>query len=107
MQIGIGDPAVPNLASFLHARALGIAQAMPAPVSVFGLAPVADADAPSSLTVFDLHVDTTGYAEGKPISPNIVHEGVRVNPAALRQIGAFMRPGGVIVHACDGPCDPE
>ncbi len=107
MQIGIGDPAVPNLASFLHARALGVAQAMPAPVSVFGLARVADADAPSSLTVFDLHVDTTGYAEGKPISPNIVHEGVRVNPAALRQIGAFMKPGGVIVHACDGPCDPE
>ena len=107
MQIGIGDPAVPNLASFLHARALGIAQAMPAPVSVFGLAPALDADAPSSLTVFDLHVDTTGYADGKPISPNIVHEGVRVNPAALRQIGAFMKPGGAIVHACDGPCDPD
>ena len=107
MQIGIGDPAVPNLAAFLHARTLGIPQAMPAPVSVFGLAPVADADAPSSLTVFDLHVDTTGYAEGKPISPNGVHEGVRVNPAALRQMEAFLKPGGVIIHACDGPCDPE
>lgn len=107
MQIGIGDPAVPNLASFLHARTLGIAQAIPAPVSVFGLAQVADADAPSSLTVFDLHVDTTGYAEGKPISPNGVHEGVRVNPAALRQMEAFMKPGGTIIHACDGPCDPE
>jgi len=107
MQIGLGDPAVPNLASFLHARTLGIAQAMPAPVSVFGLAQVADADAPSSLTVFDFHVDTTGYADGKPISPNGVHEGVRVNPAALRQMEAFMKPGGVIVHACDGPCDPE
>lgn len=107
MQIGIGDPAVPNLASFLHARTLGIPQAMPAPISVFGLAPVADADAPSSLTVFDLHVDTTGYADGKPISPNGVHEGVRVNPAALRQMEAFMKPGGTIIHACDGPCDPE
>jgi hypothetical protein len=107
MQIGIGDPAVPNLASFLHARTLGIAQAMPAPVSVFGLAQVADADAPSSLTIFDLHVDTTGYTDGKPISPNGVHEGVRVNPAALRQMEAFMKPGGVIIHACDGPCDPD
>ena len=57
--------------------------------------------------VFDFHVDTTGYAEGKPISPNGVHEGVRVKPAALRQMEAFMKPGGVIVHACDGPCDPE
>ncbi|MEA2747078.1 MAG: hypothetical protein QOI41_1221 [Myxococcales bacterium] len=107
MQIGLGDPAVPNLASFLHARALGIAQAMPAPLSVFGLLPVADADAPSSLTVFDFHVDTAGYVEGKPISPNAVHEGVRVNPAALRQMEAFMKPGGAIVHTCDGPCDPE
>jgi hypothetical protein len=103
----LGDPAVPNLAAFLHARTLGIPQAMPAPESVFGLAPVADADAPSSLTIFDLHVDTTGYAEGKPISPNGVHEGVRVNSAALRHMEAFMKPGGVIVHACDGPRDPE
>lgn len=107
MQIGLGDPQVPNVGSFLHARALGIPQAMPAPLSVFGLAQVADADAPSSLTVFDFHVDTTGYAEGKPISPNEVHGGVRVNPAALRQMEAFMKPTGTILHTCTGPCDPD
>ncbi len=107
MQIGLGDPQVPNVGSFIHARTLGIPQAMPAPVSVFGLVPKADADAPSSLTVFDFHVDTSGYAEGKPITPNVVHGGVRINAAALRQMEAFMKPNGVITHTCDGPCDPE
>lgn len=107
LQIGLGDPQVPNVGSFIHARALGIPQATPAPATIFGLAQVADADAPSSLTLFDFHVDTTGYAEGKPISANVVHGGVRVNAAALRQMEAFMKPGGVITHACDGPCDPE
>ncbi len=107
VQTGLGDPQVPNVAAFLHARALGIPQAMPAPMSIFGLAPVADADAPSSITVFDFHVDTSGYAEGKPISPNQVHAGVRANAGALKQMEAFLKPGGVITHACDGPCDPE
>jgi hypothetical protein len=107
MQTGLGDPQVPNVAAFLHARALGLPQAMPAPMSIFGLAPSADADALSAITVFDFHVDTSGYAEGKPISPNQVHAGVRSNAAALKQMEAFLKPGGVIVHACDGPCDPE
>ncbi len=107
MQIGLGDPAVPNVASFLHARTLGIPLAAPSLAPVFGLASVADADAPSSLTVFDYHVDTTGYAEGKPISPNLVHDTVRLNPAAQRQIAGFLVPGGTIAHTCDGTCDPE
>lgn len=107
VQTGLGDPQVPNVAAFLHARALGLPQATPAAASVYGLAPVAESDAPSSLTVFDFHVDTTGYAEGKPISPNQVHLGVRTNAAAQRQLAAFLKPGGVIVHTCDGPCDPE
>jgi hypothetical protein len=107
LQVGLGDPQVPNVGSFLHARALGIPQAMPAPVSIFGLKQVADADAPLSITVFDFHVDTTGYTEGKPIGPNQVHGGVRVNAKALTQMEAFMKPGGMIIHACDGPCDPE
>jgi len=49
----------------------------------------------------------TGYAEGKPISPNIVHDTVRLNPAALRQMAGFLAPGGTIAHTCDGACDPE
>ncbi len=57
--------------------------------------------------MFDFHVDTSGYAEGKPITPNVVHGGVRINAAALRQMEAFMKPNGVITHTCDGPCDPE
>lgn len=107
MQIGLGDPAVPNLASYLHARALGIPLVIPSPTSVFGLPGVSAAEAPSSLTIFDYGVDTTGYAEGKPISPNLVHDTVRLNPAALRQMVTFLRPGGVITQTCDGACDPE
>jgi hypothetical protein len=107
MQVGLGDAAVPNVGSFLHARVLGLPIVTPSPVDVFGLAPAAAGDAPSSLTIFDYRVDTTGYAEGKPISPNQVHDSVRTNPAALRQMEAFLKPGGVITSTCDGVCDPE
>ena len=105
MQIGLGDAEVPNMGSFIHARALGIGQLMPAPMKVFGLSPV-DASAPSSMTLFDFGVDRNVYASPHPADKNVVHEGVRVDPRALAQMKAFLRPGGEIVNACGGPCNP-
>lgn len=106
LQIGLGDAQVPNAGSYLHARALRVKQTMPAPQNVFGLEPASD-PGESAITVFDFGIDTTAYAIPSPLPQNGVHEGVRVNGAALRQMDEFLRPGGTIVHPCDGPCDPE
>ena len=106
LQIGLGDAQVPNAGSYLHARALGVKQTMPAPQDVFGLEPATDPTA-SALTLFDFGIDTKGYADPSPLPENEVHEGVRVNAAALRQMDEFLRPGGTIIQPCDGPCDPE
>lgn len=107
LQVGLGDPAVPNVGSFLHARALGVKQTTPAPLDVFGLEPTPGGEPVSGLTVFDYGIDTRGSALPAPLPQNEVHEGLRVNAAAIRQMDAFLRPGGVVVHPCDGPCDPE
>ena len=106
LQIGLGDAQVPNAGSYLHARALGIKQTLPAPANVFGLEPAVDPTA-SALTLFDFGIDTSGYARPSPLPQNGVHEGVRVNAAALRQMDAFLRPGGAVIHPCEGACDPE
>lgn len=106
MQIGMGDAQVPNIASYVHARALGLAQLMPAPVNVWGLLP-ADASTPSSLALYDFGIDRSAYADPHPLEANAVHEGVRINAKALKQMDGFLKPNGVITHTCDGPCDPE
>ena len=79
---------------------------MPAAHAVFGLEPATD-PAASALTVFDFGIDTAGYADPTPLPQNEVHEALRINGAALRQMDAFLRPGGTVLHPCDGPCDPE
>ena len=105
-QTGLGDAQVPNAGSFLHARALGIGMTMPTPLEVFGIAP-AGAGAGSAMTLFDYHIDTKGSALGQPLEPNPVHSSMRLNPKTLAQMEAFVKPGGVVVHPCDGACDPE
>ncbi len=107
MQIGLGDNAVPNIASFFHARALGLKQTVPAPLRVFGLEEHVSGTAESALTVFDYAIDTSTTIDPYPLSPNEVHEAVRVNAKAIEQMDAFLRPNGIIVHPCDGACDPQ
>jgi hypothetical protein len=108
MQIGIGDAAVPNLASHLHARALGLSYLQPAPRVIAGLAM---ADAPfdgSAIVEFDFGVDPLPGIEAiPPTSDNEVHEGVRRLEVAKEQLDRFLQPGGSIEHTCDGVCDPE
>lgn len=112
MQIGIGDAQVPNVASHVHARALGLAHLEPAPRSILAL-PTGEGPLSSALVEFDFNLE--GVLPGTfamPSSGNVadespVHEGVRRLDAAIRQIDSFFHPDGEIVHTCDGPCDPE
>jgi hypothetical protein len=107
MQTGLGDPAVPNACAFLHARALGLKQMAGATYDVFGLAKTNGGDATPALELYDFGIDLAGEADPFPLNPNQVHEGVRSDPAAVKQMNAFLRPGGIAVHTCDGPCDPQ
>jgi hypothetical protein len=107
MQIGLGDAQVPNVASFLHARALGVKQILPTPRPIPLLDTTMGGDDGPALELFDFGIDTSPSAMPYPLAPNGVHEGVRVDTPALRQMDLFLRPGGIIQHTCDGPCDPE
>jgi hypothetical protein len=105
MQSGLGDVAVPNLGTFLLAREVGVSLIEPSPVEVYGLE-AAEEPVPAGLTLYDFGIDPAVYDQANPAAEdNEVHEGVRLEPAALEQLGQFFREG-VVVHPCDGPCDP-
>lgn len=108
MQIGIGDVAVPNLGSHLHARALGIKHLTPAPRVVAGLEAAAGPLDGSALVEFDFGVDPSVGARAQPSAGDTpAHEGVRRSKAGQEQLDRFLRPGGKVEATCDGPCDPE
>ncbi len=109
MQTGLGDPEVPNLAAFLHARLLGLKQLEPAVPAIYGLEPVASPTTESVNAVYDLGVDLRAvYEEARPAPEgNEVHEGVRRLLPALQQLGAFFGARDEAVNFCAGPCDPE
>jgi hypothetical protein len=108
MQIGIGDAGVPNIASHLQARSLGLSLLQPAPREVPGIDTI---DAPhdgSALVEFDFGTDPLPGITATPAGTDSeAHEGVRRLPAAQEQVDRFLRPGGLIEHTCEGVCDPE
>ena len=107
LQIGIGDPAVPNIAAHLHARALGIPELSPAPRDLPAI-PAEAGPLDSALVEFDFGISPWPDRVAKPsIEDNPVHEGVRRTPTAKEQLDRFFRPGGKVEHTCDGVCDPE
>ncbi len=108
MQIGIGDAAVPNIASHLYAREMGVKHLEPAPQPIYG---VPDANAPidgSAIVEFDFGVNPLpGITAQASSAANPVHEGVRAQPAGQKQIDHFFKPGGLIENFCNGACNPE
>ncbi len=107
MQNGLGDAEVPNMASFLLARLIGIPELSPNDYPV-PLLPEQPAPVASAMTLWDFGVDLAalyGQAEPQATNSTPVHEGVRLQPSALAQMDAFFRPGGEVIDPCDGgPC---
>lgn len=107
MQLGLGDAQVPNVASHVHARALGLPLLTPAVRSIWGIeeqpGPIAD----SALVEYDFGIPTPDL-EARPVPhDNVVHGKVRELLSAIKQMDAFFRPNGQIVNFCgggDGPC---
>ncbi|MBA2663385.1 MAG: hypothetical protein H0U74_13945 [Bradymonadaceae bacterium] len=110
MHVGIADTSVPNLASHLHARAIGLALLVPFARSLPQMATAAAPFDGSALVEVDYGIDPIPdlYAAVPPSNQqNGVHEGTRRNPKVLEQLDAFLRPGGLVVNFCDQACDPE
>lgn len=109
LQIGIGDVAVSNLTAHLLARSAGIPLTVPSVDEPYGLeTTTAEDPPPSALTIFALEgVEPLPPGSRDPGPDTPTHNGVRNLPAARAQIDAFLRTDGVVVHPCDGACDPD
>jgi hypothetical protein len=103
-QAGIGDSQVPNEGSFLHARLLGIPQIVPSKREVFGLeTKMAPVDG-SAFTLWDFGVDDSFYEIATAPKGTVVHDKLRVDPAAMAQMDAFFRKDSQITNPCGGVC---
>jgi hypothetical protein len=109
MQVAVGDGTVPNVGSYLHARALGlpvIAPAVEVPVLLDSVTVPAEGSDISALQVVGYGVETRRDLRAL-IAPgaDCIHNHLRRQGFALDQISAFLAPGGRIVEVCEGACE--
>ena len=105
-QVARLDSQVPNIASELAARTMGIPQLSPAAQSLWGI-PDEQGPLSSALVYFDFDVEPLPLGNQAPEDDNGTHGDQRYTDGSRLQIDAFFREGGMIEHFCDGPCDPE
>ncbi len=104
IQLGIGDAQVPNIASALALRELGVPTLRPSRAE-FAFIDGVDSPANSSAaTWFDFGVTPLpGITPMIPSAETAAHEAVRRLPNAQRQMLDFFQTG-TITHPCTGPC---
>lgn len=103
-QDGLYDVQTPNEGSHLAARTLGLPQASYDVAPVWGLTQYASDSSPNAYVTFDAGVAPVPESTVAPMQDNGVHEGVRRDPRAQKQIDAFLRPNGFVTNVCNGPC---
>ncbi|WP_342376322.1 hypothetical protein NVS55_34275 [Myxococcus stipitatus] len=106
VQYGLGDAQVPNVATELHARALGLTQQLPATWRVPELPTLEGAVDGSALVQFDYGLPSPlpGTVATLPAEDNPVHERVRREAKGREQVDLFLRPGGKVEATCGGVC---
>lgn len=107
LQMAVGDPQVPNLATASYARSLGLPLLEDAAVQPWGLT-VAPTPLESALSVWDTHEpEQPPETNTSSLSiDNSTHGKIRALPALMEQVDVFFRTGAVTA-TCDGLCDPE
>jgi len=98
VQYGLGDAQVPNVATELHARALGLVQQLPARREVPELPHQQGTLDGSALVQFDFQLPEPlpGTVADLPSQDNPVHEGVRRDTGGRDQVDRFLRPDGKV-----------
>lgn len=106
VQYGLGDAQVPNVATELHARAMGLTQQLPATWRVPMLPAEEGTVEGSALVQFDFGLPSPlpGTVADLPAADNAVHEGVRRDDDGREQVDRFLRPNGQVEVTCDGIC---
>ncbi|MCB9739485.1 MAG: hypothetical protein H6747_09475 [Deltaproteobacteria bacterium] len=107
MHVAVGDTSVPNIATHVQARALGLPQLGPAPRPLFGIPEQAGPIDGSALCAWDFGYAQPDLTAVPNKSENPVHNDQRGLAASMAQASAFLQPGGKVVSTCDGVCDPE
>jgi hypothetical protein len=104
LQEAIGDSQVPNMATRVLARAIGL-QGFGLVEPVYG---IEEAQGPldSAYTQWDTHRTPLPPAENVPPPvDNGAHGAIQGLPALNQQLRLFFRPDGLAVNTCEGPCD--
>lgn len=105
--VGKNDALVTNIASDMAARTAGFPLVTPALAPVWGLEERAAPYDGSGYVYYDAGDPEVPFGNRPPEEDGGIHGDLRKISAHMAQVDAFLRPGGQIVHTCDGPCDPE
>jgi hypothetical protein len=105
-QVARDDSQVPNIASDIAVRTMGIPLLTPSPVLPWGME-TTEGPVDSAYVYFDLQREPPPLGNEAPTEGNGAHGDQRWLEAAMTQMDAFWREDGEVAHTCDGPCDPE
>jgi hypothetical protein len=110
LHVAIGDSQVPNLASDMLARSLGVPLATP---SVYEVPGVETIELPTTGSALVQIYEPDRVVPNRPPDGNVpprsdngTHGSAPFLPHVLDQAFGFLLDG-VIVNVCDGPCDPN
>lgn len=103
LQESIGDAQVPNLATRLLARTIGV-DALPLSQPVYGVVELAG-PLDSAYTQWDSHPSPLPPEYNQPPpEDNGAHGGIQAWPELREQVRRFFRPDGRAEDTCGGPC---
>lgn len=104
VQMAVGDAQVPNIATEMLARTMGVPLLGPSVASVYGMTPT-PGRLPSALTTWDIHpTPLPSDADETPGTDNAAHTQSAKIPALEQQIAQFFATAQ-IANTCGGPCD--
>lgn len=109
LQEAIGDSQVPNLATDILARAIGVKLLSPSFYAPWGLEPVSAPTTDSVLVQYrlpDFDQPLPPRVNLAPDQDNGVHHEMNFLPNVHQQIGTFLLEGVVELY-CDDTCDPD
>ncbi len=103
MQESINDAEVPNMATRILARLVGV-PGLDLEQPVFGITEM-PAPLQSAYTQWDVNPMPVPAPVNIPPAPNGAHEGARRLDALQDQLKAFFTPTGQVTLTCNGPCN--